>query len=156
VISLILYNIWGQLGHSISQGIPIARDGFTMWEDAGNCIAVLVDRRTGEEFNISRYSISIGREIGNDIVLNVDKTISRQHAAIQYVDGKFHVQDLTSKNGTRLNGKKVTEMAALRTGDEITVGLTQLIFVLVPNRLADVAVLGSKTETIVEVNAIAV
>ncbi|MBX9724033.1 MAG: FHA domain-containing protein [Candidatus Obscuribacterales bacterium] len=101
-----------------------------MWNEAGNSIAVLVDRRTGQEFNISRYSVSIGREIGNDIVVITDKTISRQHALIQYVNGKFHVQDLSSKNGTRLNGGLIGAMTELKSGDEVACGLTQFIFML--------------------------
>ncbi len=109
-----------------------------MWNEAGNSIAVLVDRRTGQEFNISRYSVSIGREIGNDIVVTTDKTISRQHALIQYINGKFHVQDLSSKNGTRLNGGLVGAMTEIKSGDEVACGLTQFIFMLKPeNRVGE-------------------
>ena len=121
-----------------------------MWEDAGSCIAVLVDRRTGEEFNISRYSTSLGRDLGNDLILNSDKTISRQHALIQYTNGRFHVQDLSSKNGTRLNGAKLGQLTELRNGDEITLGLTQLIFILIPQAIVNIPIPGMRTETLVE------
>jgi len=123
---------------------------FTMWENAGSCIAVLVDRRTGDEFNIRRYSTSIGREIGCDVVLNVDKTISRQHALVQFRDGKFFLQDLVSKNGTRLNGKRVEQLTELRNGDEVTIGLTQLIFVLIPQSLTTVPAASSSSEITAE------
>jgi len=121
-----------------------------MWENAGSCIAVLVDRRTGDEFNIRRYSTSIGREIGCDVVLNVDKTISRQHALVQFRDGKFFLQDLVSKNGTRLNGKRVEQLTELRNGDEVTIGLTQLIFVLIPQSLTTVPAASSSSEITAE------
>lgn len=117
---------------------------------AGNSIAVLVDRRTGSEFNISRYSVTLGREVGNDLVVTLDKTVSRQHANIIYVDGKFYIQDLQSKNGTRLNGTKVLERSELKSGDEITIGLTQMIFVLIPSRYLQVVSSDkNKTESLV-------
>lgn len=115
-----------------------------------NSLAVLVDRRTGEEFSICRYSTSVGRDMGNDFVINEDKTISRQHALIQFVDGKFHVQDLESKNGTRLNGKRISAMVPLRSGDEISLGLTQLIFILIPKHCVELPVAATRTQTLAE------
>lgn len=136
-----------------SQGVFMTQDGITMWENAGSCIAVLIDRRTGEEFNIRRYSTSIGREIGCDVVLNVDKTISRQHALVQFREGKFFVQDLSSKNGTRLNGRKVDHLTELKNGDEVAIGLTQLIFVLIPQSFVSVPAAGSTSEITAETAA---
>lgn len=117
-------------------------------DDAGSCIAILVDKRTGEEFNIRRYATSIGREIGNDLIIASDKTISRQHAQIQFKDGAFLVQDLNSKNGTRVNGSKVVELTKLKSGDEVSLGLTQMIFLLVPNRSNLDRIAAIRTETI--------
>ncbi len=122
-----------------------------MLEDAGSRIAILVDRRTGEEFNISRYSVSIGREIGNDIVVVTDKTISRQHALIQYINGKFHVQDLSSKNGTRLNGGLVGSLTELKSGDEVACGLTQFIFMFKAQANVGQPILAAITESVPEV-----
>ena len=116
-------------------------------EDAGSCIAILLDKRTGEEFNIRRYATSIGREIQNDLVIVSDKTISRQHAQIQFKDGSFLVQDLNSKNGTRVNGKKVAEITMLKSGDEVSIGLTQMIFLLVPDRTNTGRIPAVRTET---------
>ena len=123
-----------------------------MFETAGSCVALLVNRRTGEEFNISRYSVSIGREIGNDIVVVTDKTISRQHALVQYMNGKFHVQDLTSKNGTRLNGRLVEKLTEIKSGDELALGLSQFVFMLVQGATAPghAPILSAKTETVVD------
>lgn len=121
-----------------------------MQEEAGSCIAVLVDRRTGQEYNISRFATSIGREIGNDIVLVSDKTISRQHAVVQYVDGKFLLQDLGSKNGSRLNGQKIQGLTEMRSGDEICLGLTQYMFVLIPGKYLNMPIRSARTETVAE------
>lgn len=104
-----------------------------MLEDASNSIAILVNPMSGEEFNVRRYSTSIGRDLGNDVVVASDRTLSRQHALVQFINGQFYVQDLHSKNGTRLNGAAVTNlMKQLKSGDELSVGLTRLIFLLIP------------------------
>ncbi|MBX9690224.1 MAG: FHA domain-containing protein [Candidatus Obscuribacterales bacterium] len=122
-----------------------------MWEDAGSSIAILIDKRTGQEYNIRRYATSVGREMGNDLIMNADKTISRQHALIQYLDGSFHVSDLGSKNGTKVNGVKVNETTRINSGDEISFGLSRLIFLLLPQERVDLASFnGARTETVVD------
>ena len=42
--------------------------------------------------------------------------------------GKFLVEDLQSKNGTFVNGAKVTQQQALNDGDLIAVGDTTIVF----------------------------
>jgi len=58
----------------------------------------------------------------------VDGLASRRHFRIESRDGEFYLVDLGSRNGTFVNGKKVTEQR-LRIGDRIQVGET-LISVL--------------------------
>jgi pSer/pThr/pTyr-binding forkhead associated (FHA) protein len=54
---------------------------------------------------------------------------SRHHIEITCERGLFWVQDLRSRNGTLLNGEKISERRQLKDGDEITIGATQLKFV---------------------------
>jgi pSer/pThr/pTyr-binding forkhead associated (FHA) protein len=62
--------------------------------------------------------------------LPVDEPLaSRQHVEITCERGLFWVQDLGSRNGTLLNGEKISERRQLKDGDEITIGATQLKFV---------------------------
>lgn len=49
----------------------------------------------------------IGRQTGSDIYLPFD-VISRRHAVFMYEGGKLYVMDVSSKNGTYLNGKKIS------------------------------------------------
>lgn len=49
----------------------------------------------------------IGRGTGNDIIIP-DKPVSRKHAIINYAGGKFHIRDLNSTYGTRVDGRDVT------------------------------------------------
>jgi pSer/pThr/pTyr-binding forkhead associated (FHA) protein len=83
-----------------------------------------------QEISLSRGKLTIGRSprAGNDLVLEADGMVSRRHARIEMEsDGSFTLYDLDTTNGSRVNGKKI-DNCALRDGDEITIGDTQLIF----------------------------
>lgn len=60
----------------------------------------------------------------------VDEKASRKHIQIRFEesDSTFRVVDMGSSNGTIVAGKKITEEAILRDGDEIEVGTTKLLF----------------------------
>jgi pSer/pThr/pTyr-binding forkhead associated (FHA) protein len=62
----------------------------------------------------------IGRRPGADIVLD-DATVSRRHALILERDGEPVIADDRSRNGTYVNGRRVTE-ARLRNGDQVQIG----------------------------------
>jgi uncharacterized protein (TIGR02996 family) len=64
--------------------------------------------------------IVVGSSRSNDLPLR-HKHVSRQHARILYNDG-FHVEDLGSKNGTKVNGVRVEGCVALRSIDDIDIG----------------------------------
>jgi diguanylate cyclase (GGDEF)-like protein len=68
----------------------------------------------------------LGRSEDCHIVLD-EPTVSRKHAKIWFSEGFFHIQDLQSTNGTRLNGKAI-KSAGLKSRDHITIGLFHLIF----------------------------
>jgi hypothetical protein len=72
------------------------------------------------------HNVCIGRSPANDVVLKEPK-VSRKHAEIQYVGGKYILMDLESSNGTYVGGKKVAEYA-LQPNDEITIGNTKMVF----------------------------
>lgn len=51
-----------------------------------------------------------------------DDLVSRRHTKISHRNGQYWVEDLDSKNGTYLNGEKVTSPAVLRAGDYLRIG----------------------------------
>lgn len=105
-----------------------------MFEDhAKHQYALLVDPQTGQEFNLCRYATSLGRALSCDVVLT-DKSVSRQHAVIYCLKGKFFIEDVGSTNGTTLNKKAITTRVPLNSGDEVRIGLTPLLFLLIPDR----------------------
>lgn len=92
-------------------------------------MAVLIveeGNEVGREYGLSDYRTSLGRRDTCDIVLS-DSGISRRHAQIEKIGGRFWVTDLNSTNGTSVNGLPI-EKKELTSGDVITVGNTVLIF----------------------------
>lgn len=72
-------------------------------------------------------AVSIGRNNLNDICLPDDQDISRFHAALfRDEEGNYYLQDLGSKNGTKVNNKR-KDFGALYEEDEIKIGSFTLI-----------------------------
>lgn len=83
------------------------------------------DRR-GTAFAIGEQPISVGRDPGNTIVITDDTYISGHHATVMLSGGDVVVDDVASKNGTYLNGTRITQRRSVHTGDRIQVGATVL------------------------------
>ena len=69
----------------------------------------------------------VGRGEGTDVVVE-SVTVSRRHARIVVEGDHATIEDLASKNGTLVDGRRVTEPTALVDGSAITTGSEQLIF----------------------------
>lgn len=54
--------------------------------------------------------------------------VSREHAVIEYREGGFHVVDTGSTNGSRVNGRKVTEPVLLSNGDHLHFDTHEFLF----------------------------
>jgi sigma-B regulation protein RsbU (phosphoserine phosphatase) len=80
-----------------------------------------------QRFRLAKPRITIGRSRDSDIFLP-DQWLSRQHAEILEKSGAFVLLDLGSKNGTLVNGEKVSDERRLRDGDVISLGEHQLTF----------------------------
>jgi CheY-like chemotaxis protein len=52
-----------------------------------------------------------------------DQMVSRRHCAFTLRDGRVWVEDLGSRNGTRLNGEPLDEALPLEDGDRLELGL---------------------------------
>ncbi|MBD1915529.1 MULTISPECIES: adenylate/guanylate cyclase domain-containing protein [Cyanophyceae] len=71
---------------------------------------------------------TVGRGDDNNFVLP-DRWISRNHAMLQEADsGRFYLIDLGSRNGTFVNGRRVSVPVILHDGDLLTFGQTELRF----------------------------
>jgi len=71
--------------------------------------------------------VLIGRDPASQLRLD-HATVSYHHAEIVRHDGVFVIQDLESRNGTFVNGQRITGRTALRTDDVIQIGPYQLVY----------------------------
>jgi DNA-binding NtrC family response regulator len=70
-------------------------------------------------------AVVVGREAPSEIVVN-DASVSRQHARFSLEDGAIWVEDLGSRNGTFLRGRRI-ERERLTGGDEVGVGKARVV-----------------------------
>jgi len=68
----------------------------------------------------------IGRRPDCDLCVPL-ASVSKRHCQLNYDGGLLHVRDLSSRNGTYLNGKRVDE-AVIKAGDSIEIGRLTFVF----------------------------
>src|SRR5262245_9346244 len=73
---------------------------------------------TGSRRDVLRDVLLLGRDKACDIVLMED-TVSRKHARIVRSGDGSYLEDLQSRNGTFLNGRRVNGPVRLRDGDNV-------------------------------------
>src|SRR5688572_7445538 len=74
----------------------------------------------GRRYPLDRAKSVLGRSADCDIVLDAG-AVSRFHAQILRVGKGYFVEDLKSRNGTFLNGERITERQALRNRDDLKI-----------------------------------
>ena len=114
---------------------------FFLWQDlraAGRLTAarsrragrlVVVDStlpgvRVGAEFPLLPVT-ALGRAPTNTVTLP-DDTISIEHALLHQREGQWWLEDLASRNGTRLNAAPISQPAVVVPGDVIEIGRVKL------------------------------
>jgi serine phosphatase RsbU (regulator of sigma subunit) len=75
------------------------------------------------EIEISRTPFTLGRQSDNDLVL-LDTRISRRHASIVKDSEGYLLEDAGSRHGTFVNGKRLEAPHRLKSGDQISLGVT--------------------------------
>lgn len=78
---------------------------------------------TGAVFPLRKQSISVGRDLSNDLVIESPE-VSRFHADLQHLGGSLSVTDRNSMNGTFVNGVQVIGSQVIESGDQIIFGTT--------------------------------
>jgi pSer/pThr/pTyr-binding forkhead associated (FHA) protein len=77
-------------------------------------------------FPIQSTVINIGRNPLNDLVID-DLRISREHAQLRVIHGRYVIFDLDSTGGTLMNGQRVIQ-GILSPGDTLSLAGVPLIF----------------------------
>ena len=98
------------------QGLP-----FLLWRDAEGAQQI---------FTLSECRhATLGRRSSNDIVLAGDGEVSRTHAELELIGEDWTVSDDgLSRNGTFVNGKRITQRRRLADGDVLVFGTTIVEF----------------------------
>ncbi|MBI5494049.1 MAG: FHA domain-containing protein [Deltaproteobacteria bacterium] len=90
---------------------------------------LVIHHADGDTFYLLTHpNIVLGRVDSADVVLH-DAAVSRVHARVVELEGVHHVMDLSSRTGTRVNGRAVDEYGApLLDGDSIQVGNVRVTY----------------------------
>lgn len=98
---------------------------------------VLVVRDVNNVGKVFRYPLRgrviIGRKKDNDaykdvnIIINYDPSISGRHLAVSMQGDRLYIEDLSSSNGTFINGQRISGIIPVATGCEIEIGRVHII-----------------------------
>jgi predicted component of type VI protein secretion system len=72
--------------------------------------------------------VTVGKSSTNLVSLNHDSTVSRIHAVLENLGFAWSIRDVGSRNGTYVNGEKLSAERVLRSGDELRVGKSRIVF----------------------------
>ncbi|MBS4537249.1 FHA domain-containing protein [Clostridium sp. D2Q-11] len=103
-------------------------------EVRGDTYLKLINRKDSLPFKVDEFyslvsDVSIGRSRNNKIIIK-DPYISKQHAQIIKNRDEYYLEDLSSANGTYVNGEQITNAVKLMNGDTIQVGRVNFLFVI--------------------------
>ncbi len=77
-------------------------------------------------FQLKQTVVNIGRRLDNSLVID-DPRVSRNHAQLRAIRGRYVLFDLNSSGGTYINGQRTTQ-SVLYPGDVISLAGVSLIF----------------------------
>ena len=80
-----------------------------------------------QKFTLHAGDNVIGRGHGSDVLLDLS-TVSREHARVRISGSQALLEDLKSKNGTTIEGKRVTRPVLLKDGACIGIGSVSVVY----------------------------
>jgi serine phosphatase RsbU (regulator of sigma subunit) len=81
-----------------------------------------------EKVPLDNSRITVGRSSVAELCYPDDAGLSRQHLAFESDGRHWYVKDLGSKNGTLLNGSRISERNPLKPGDRVMAGHLIIVF----------------------------
>ena len=93
----------------------------------------LVPRGGGDPIPLLKSVLLIGRRENADIVLRFPN-VSGEHCQMSVVDGYWHVKDLASNNGIKVNGVRTVEQR-IEPGDVLAIARHEYEVCYEPSRL---------------------
>ncbi|HEX9038397.1 MAG TPA: FHA domain-containing protein [Ktedonobacterales bacterium] len=89
----------------------------------------------GQTVSADRPAMTIGRDLGNDIVVKSDLQVSRRHARLMWTDGGWRIENISRGNSMLVNGE-LAESAVLSGGETVTLGENTAFIWLPPDASA--------------------
>lgn len=90
-------------------------------EDQFHCLELTIGERVEKRFVVSPVGLKIGRAAPADVIL-ADSRVSRSHCIVELMDDELRVSDLSSTNGTFVDGERIAGSSALPVGSVLKVG----------------------------------
>jgi len=90
-------------------------------------LSVLRGNALSLQHSLVEDEIVVGRDSKCDIVID-DHTVSRRHARLTLENDDYFIEDLRSRNGTYVNGRRVTGRVRLSSDDHVMVCGTEFLF----------------------------
>lgn len=89
----------------------------------------LVISSSGEQRLVSSKKglLRVGRLPDSEIYLD-EPVVSRRHADIYKSNSSYYVKDMGSRNGTLVNGERISQPTEISPGDTVAIGNSQIIF----------------------------
>ncbi|HEX6109954.1 MAG TPA: FHA domain-containing protein, partial [Ktedonobacteraceae bacterium] len=103
----------------------------TLLERPGSLCTICNGGMAGRSFLLDRPILTIGRSAECDVVIQ-DGSVSAQHAQFLCQTNGDYVQDLTSQEGTTVNGEHLNGLLLLLKGDIICMGNVRLEYTFIP------------------------
>ncbi|QDV33515.1 FHA domain-containing protein [Tautonia plasticadhaerens] len=74
----------------------------------------------GDPIPLKKKEVAIGRRPSSDIRLDFEN-VSGRHCVLSFINGTWHVRDLGSTNGTKINGQKLSRVQSIMPDDELAI-----------------------------------
>jgi signal transduction histidine kinase/pSer/pThr/pTyr-binding forkhead associated (FHA) protein len=119
----------GRIVWELGAGVGVGRAGLARASYGWAVLSLLVIQGPdqGRRFPLPKdVPQLIGRS--SEALPMTDNTVSRRHAELTPDGAMWYVRDLSSQNGTWVNGVQIRERIRLEPGDQIRVGATMLLF----------------------------
>jgi hypothetical protein len=89
--------------------------------DEFHCLELTIGERVEKRFVVSPTGLRIGRAAPADVIL-ADSRVSRAHCLVELMNDELRVSDLSSTNGTFVDGERIAGSSALPVGSVLKVG----------------------------------
>ena len=110
-----------------------SEETISLWEDDGRKNVTLRNLQTGKRFEfVVKRSFVVGRVRGAcDLQISTDdRYMSGKHLWFLNEGGRIYIEDLHSKNGTKLNDRPVIVKTRVQSGDVLQMGRSKFEVIL--------------------------